>query len=190
MTAPLGIDEIWLVNYTTALTVTVSGRYHEMIFLLRNLILNRVSAPSSTYYTSQRRSFESALTFASIMIRGSMHTRRRFQSMNAINSAIRILYSFWYTTFQVNYRLHNTKYTNTYSKGLRGIRDLPLEAWRQNSYPAKRWEGCEFWLQAERDKSRIPRQTFAWNKDFVYQLTVMDRFNSIYTGIVWRHFEY
>ena len=28
--------------------------------------------------------------------------------------------------------------TNTYSKSLRGIRDLPLEVWRQNSYPSKR----------------------------------------------------
>ena len=28
--------------------------------------------------------------------------------------------------------------TNTYSEGLRGIRDLPLEAWSQNSYPPKR----------------------------------------------------
>ena len=75
-----------------------------------------------------------------------------------------------------------TYYTNTYSKGLRDIRDLPLElsktgdririprslvtefvsleAWWQNSYPSKCWEGYEFWLQAERCKSRIPRQTF------------------------------
>jgi hypothetical protein len=41
-------------------------------------------------------------------------------------------------------------------KVCRGIQDLPLPAWSQNSYPPQRFGGYEFWLQASRGKSCIP----------------------------------